>query len=73
MLLLLQANKGLHTNASQFLLSFRALEWMNEKNVAFGQLVEGSATFKAIETTETASSGRPVKNVVIADCGEFVA
>jgi len=67
------ANSDLHTNASQFLVSFRALGWMNEKYVAFGQLVEGSATLKAIEEAETSSSGRPTRDIVIADCGEYVA
>ena len=68
-----QANSDLHTNASQFLVSFRALGWMDEKYVAFGQLVEGSATLKAIEEAETSSSGRPTRDIVIADCGEYVA
>ncbi|EDQ91721.1 uncharacterized protein MONBRDRAFT_14262, partial [Monosiga brevicollis MX1] len=30
------ANNGLHSNASQFFISFSALEWMNTKYVAFG-------------------------------------
>ena len=34
--MLAMANDGLHTNGSQFLVSFRALEWMNTRYVAFG-------------------------------------
>jgi peptidyl-prolyl cis-trans isomerase-like 6 len=63
------ANSGLHTNASQFNISFRALPWMNKQFVAFGKLVDGSATLAALESVATASSGRPITECKIVACG----
>jgi cyclophilin family peptidyl-prolyl cis-trans isomerase len=64
-----QANSGLHTNASQFCISFQPLPWMDQKYVAFGILVEGSAVLDALEVQTTTSAGRPVDECVIGACG----
>lgn len=67
--ILSMANSGLHTNASQFSISFRALPWMNQKYVAFGKVVEGSDVIAQLEGVPTASSGRPIADCKIARCG----
>jgi len=67
--ILSMANSGLHTNASQFNISFRALPWMDQKYVAFGKVVEGSDVIAQLEGVPTASSGRPIADCKIAKCG----
>jgi len=67
--ILSMANSGLHTNASQFNISFRGLPWMNQKYVAFGKVVEGSDVLAQLEGVPTASSGRPIADCKIASCG----
>lgn len=62
------ANNGLHSNASQFFISFSALEWMNTKYVAFGQLYEGSAALDALEAVATYNQ-RPKADCTIVSCG----
>ncbi|EGD77668.1 hypothetical protein PTSG_12788 [Salpingoeca rosetta] len=68
--ILAMANNGLHTNSSQFFIAFRALEWMNTRYVAFGQVYRGSAVLAAVEACETFNQ-RPLKPLKITACGLF--
>ncbi|KAI0221765.1 putative inactive peptidyl-prolyl cis-trans isomerase-like 6 [Lamellibrachia satsuma] len=62
------ANKGRHTNASQFYITLQECKWMNTKYVAFGQVLEGTATLKAMEE-QTTINDRPLKEISITACG----
>ncbi|KAK2558090.1 putative inactive peptidyl-prolyl cis-trans isomerase-like 6 [Acropora cervicornis] len=64
------ANKGRHTNASQFYITLQPAPWMDTKYVAFGQVIEGSKVLAALEEQETFNE-RPKTLCVIADCGLF--
>lgn len=64
------ANSGIHSNASQFCISLRALPWMHQKYVAFGKLVEGSHVLDKLESVH-AVNGRPVKPCKITSCGIY--
>ncbi|XP_040206149.1 probable inactive peptidyl-prolyl cis-trans isomerase-like 6 [Rana temporaria] len=65
------ANKGRHTNASQFYITLQATPYMDRKHVAFGQLVEGSAVLCKMEDIPTYNE-RPKLNCTISDCGIFI-
>lgn len=67
---LFMANSGIHTNGSQFGVSFRAMPWMDKKYVAFGKLVYGTAVLDKLEGCPTAN-GRPTKACKITACGVF--
>jgi cyclophilin family peptidyl-prolyl cis-trans isomerase len=43
------ANTGVNTNGSQFFITLQPAEWLDKKNVAFGQLVEGFNILGEIE------------------------
>eukprot|EP00730_Choanoeca_flexa_P017557 TRINITY_DN8471_c0_g1_i1.p1 TRINITY_DN8471_c0_g1~~TRINITY_DN8471_c0_g1_i1.p1 ORF type:complete len:299 (+),score=37.21 TRINITY_DN8471_c0_g1_i1:35-898(+) len=62
------ANNGLHSNNSQFFITFRQMGWMDTKYVAFGYLYEGSQVLDALEDQE-AYNQRPKKECVITACG----
>ncbi|KAK6171495.1 hypothetical protein SNE40_019672 [Patella caerulea] len=62
------ANKGRHSNGSQFFITLQPAPWMNTKYVAFGQVIEGTETLKRIEEQETMNE-RPVKEVKITESG----
>lgn len=62
------ANNGRHTNASQFYITLQTATWMNKKFVAFGQIIDGSTTMEKI-TSVAKVNERPVKPVIISDCG----
>ncbi|ESN90692.1 hypothetical protein HELRODRAFT_108746 [Helobdella robusta] len=62
------ANKGPHTNASQFYITLQPATWMDTKYVAFGQVVDGSSTLKIIEKQAT-QNDRPTKEILITNVG----
>ncbi|XP_062596471.1 uncharacterized protein LOC134257913 [Saccostrea cucullata] len=62
------ANKGRHTNGSQFYITLEPTQWMDTKYVAFGQVIEGTQTLKKMEEQETMNE-RPRKDIKITDCG----
>lgn len=64
------ANKGRHTNASQFYLTLQPAPWMDTKYVAFGQVIEGADVLDKLEATETYNE-RPKLDCKIADCGTW--
>lgn len=62
------ANKGRHTNGSQFYITLQPAPWMDTKYVAFGQVIEGADVLDKLEATETYNE-RPKLSCKIADCG----
>ncbi|KAM4040447.1 putative inactive peptidyl-prolyl cis-trans isomerase-like 6 isoform 5-T5 [Anomaloglossus baeobatrachus] len=64
------ANKGRHSNGSQFYITLQATPYMDRKHVAFGQLIEGSEVLQKMEDIATYNE-RPRVDCIIVDCGIF--
>ncbi|XP_056422265.1 probable inactive peptidyl-prolyl cis-trans isomerase-like 6 isoform X2 [Hyla sarda] len=64
------ANKGRHSNGSQFYITLQATPYMDRKHVAFGQLIEGSEVLQKMEDILTYNE-RPKVDCMIVDCGIF--
>eukprot|EP00112_Aurelia_sp_Birch-Aquarium-sp1_P017697 Seg413.8 transcript_id=Seg413.8/GoldUCD/mRNA.D3Y31 product="Problable inactive peptidyl-prolyl cis-trans isomerase-like 6" protein_id=Seg413.8/GoldUCD/D3Y31 len=62
------ANKGRHTNGSQFYIALQPAPWMDTEYVAFGEVIEGTETLKKLEEQETYNE-RPVTECIITNCG----
>jgi len=64
------ANKGYrHSNGSQFYITLSdTCNWMSNRFVAFGYVIEGFETLAEIERVETLNQ-RPIKTVRIVNCG----
>uniref|UniRef100_A0A8C6UJS4 Peptidyl-prolyl cis-trans isomerase n=1 Tax=Neogobius melanostomus TaxID=47308 RepID=A0A8C6UJS4_9GOBI len=62
------ANKGPHSNGSQFYITLQPTPWMDGTYVAFGQLIEGVDVLKTIEEAPT-SNERPKYDCKIINCG----
>eukprot|EP00118_Oscarella_pearsei_P003958 m.16449 g.16449 ORF g.16449 m.16449 type:complete len:302 (+) comp26939_c0_seq1:41-946(+) len=63
------ANSGTNSNGSQFFVCTEKTDWLDNKHVVFGQVVEGMDVVKKMEVTGT-QSGKTSRRVVITDCGE---
>ncbi|XP_069135671.1 uncharacterized protein [Argopecten irradians] len=62
------ASRGRHTNGSQFYITLQPTKWMDTKYVAFGQIIEGTATLREMEAQETMNE-RPNTDIKVTDCG----
>ncbi|KAG8799877.1 hypothetical protein FRC17_007014, partial [Serendipita sp. 399] len=69
--LLVMANRGPHTNSSQFFITLAPCEHLNGKHVVFGRVVKGMEVVKMIETIPTDGKDTPLKRVEVIGCGEL--
>ncbi|KAG8805969.1 hypothetical protein FRC19_007547, partial [Serendipita sp. 401] len=69
--LLVMANRGPHTNSSQFFITLAPAEHLNGKHVVFGKVVRGMEVVKAIEDIQTDAKDNPLKKVEVVGCGEL--
>jgi len=69
--LLSMANAGPATNGSQFFITTVPTPHLNGKHVVFGKVLKGKDLVRFIEANPTAPGDKPIKPVIIADCGEL--
>uniref|UniRef100_A0A6G1SQ17 peptidylprolyl isomerase n=1 Tax=Aceria tosichella TaxID=561515 RepID=A0A6G1SQ17_9ACAR len=70
--LLSMANRGADTNKSQFFITTNEAPHLDGKHVVFGRVVSGLDTILKIERQEVDSKSRPLKKVIIRDCGQLL-
>ncbi|XP_010002654.1 PREDICTED: peptidyl-prolyl cis-trans isomerase-like 6 [Chaetura pelagica] len=64
------ANKGRHSNGSQFYITLQPSPFLDRKYVAFGQLIEGTELLQRLEDVPTVNE-RPTVACKIINCGTF--
>lgn len=71
--LLSMANSGPNTNGCQFFLTCAKTDWLDDKHVVFGKIIDEDSllVLRKIENIPTASGNKPKLPVVIEQCGEL--
>ncbi|KAJ3248427.1 cytochrome P450 monooxygenase 7 [Chytriomyces hyalinus] len=69
--LLSMANSGPNTNGCQFFITCAKTDFLDNKHVVFGRLVDGLLTLRKIENVPTGPNNKPKVPVIISECGEM--
>lgn len=71
--ILSMANSGSNTNGCQFFITCAPCEWLDNKHVVFGKVIDSSSLMvvRKIENTPTGYGDKPKYNVVISECGQM--
>ncbi|XP_063780429.1 NK-tumor recognition protein isoform X4 [Pseudophryne corroboree] len=67
--LLSMANRGKHTNGSQFFITTKAAPHLDGVHVVFGLVISGFEVIEQIENLKTDAASRPYADVRVIDCG----
>ncbi|XP_053569725.1 NK-tumor recognition protein isoform X2 [Bombina bombina] len=67
--LLSMANRGKHTNGSQFFITTKAAPHLDGIHVVFGLVISGFEVIEKIEHLKTDAASRPYADVRVTDCG----
>ena len=69
--ILSMANRGRHTNSSQFFITLGNASHLDGKHVAFGRVVRGMDAVRQMATVETDARDKPIpmQRIVVVDCG----
>ncbi|KAH7366479.1 hypothetical protein KP509_18G080400 [Ceratopteris richardii] len=66
------ANSGIDSNGCQFFITCAKCDWLDDKNVVFGRVLDDSLhILRTIENVWTDFTGFPMLPCVIAECGEM--
>jgi cyclophilin family peptidyl-prolyl cis-trans isomerase len=69
--LLSMANSGVNSNGCQFFITTAPCEWLDNKHVVFGNVVEGMKVVRMIESATVGQANKPKQIITISQCGQF--
>lgn len=69
--ILSMANAGPDTNGCQFFITCQKCDFLDNKHVVFGRVIDGLLTVRKIENVPTGQNNKPTIPIVIEQCGEL--
>ena len=69
--LLSMANSGPGTNGCQFFITCDACDWLDNKHVVFGKVVDGMLTVRKIENVTVGPNSKPKLPINVSQTGEM--
>ena len=69
--ILSMANSGPNTNGCQFFITCTKCDFLDDKHVVFGRVIDGLLVVRKIENVPTGPNSKPRLPVVITQCGEM--
>ncbi|XP_060590974.1 peptidyl-prolyl cis-trans isomerase H-like [Ruditapes philippinarum] len=69
--ILSMANSGTDTNGCQFFITCAKCDFLDNKHVVFGKVVDGLLVLRKIENVPTGPNNKPKLAVIISQCGEM--
>ncbi|CAJ0951434.1 unnamed protein product, partial [Mesorhabditis belari] len=69
--ILSMANCGPDTNGCQFFITCAKTDFLDQKHVVFGRVLEGLLTVRKIENVPTGANNKPKLPIVITQCGQL--
>ncbi|KAL7644450.1 UNVERIFIED_CONTAM: hypothetical protein RMT77_005282 [Armadillidium vulgare] len=69
--LLSMANSGKDTNGCQFFITCSKCDFLDNKHVVFGRVIDGLLVMRKIENVPTGPNNKPKIPVIISQCGQM--
>lgn len=69
--LLSMANSGQHTNGCQFFVTCAKCNFLDNKHVVFGRVIDGMLIVRKIENVPIGSNNKPKLPITITQCGQM--
>ena len=67
------ANSGPHTNGCQFFITTKTAEWLDDKHVVFGRVMDAASMLavRKLEAVPVGPNNKPKLDCVVVECGEL--
>merc|ERR1712167_566972 len=69
--LISMANSGPNSNGRQFFITCNKCDWLDNKHVVFGKVIDGLLTVRKIENMSVGGANKPKLAVTVLECGEM--
>lgn len=66
-----QANSGPDSNGCQFFITCTKCDFLDQKHVVFGRVLDGLLVMRKVENVPTGPNNKPKIPVIVSQCGQM--